>query len=220
MFTGIIEEIGSLKSIRHGHKSAALEIKATKVLTDTHVGDSISVNGVCLTVTTLSPTSFTADVMPETLKRSNLGTLHSGNPLNLERALQLGDRLGGHIVSGHIDGEGTILDFKEDDNAIWITIEAEPAVLRYIIEKGSIAIDGISLTVVNVEQRSFKVSIIPHTRHETTLCSKAPGSKVNLECDIVAKYIERFSGYGKLSSTDKTSSKISLSFLEDNGYFK
>jgi riboflavin synthase len=220
MFTGIIEEIGSLKSIRHGHKSAALEIKATKVLTDTRVGDSISVNGVCLTVTTLSPTSFTADVMPETLKRSNLGTLHSGNPLNLERALQLGDRLGGHIVSGHIDGEGTILDFKEDDNAIWITIEAEPAVLRYIIEKGSIAIDGISLTVVNVEQRSFKVSIIPHTRHETTLCSKAPGSKVNLECDIVAKYIERFSGYGKLSSTDKTSSKISLSFLEDNGYFK
>ena len=220
MFTGIIEEIGALKSIRHGHKSAALEIKATKVLTDTHVGDSISVNGVCLTVTTLSPTSFTADVMPETLKRSNLGTLHPGNPLNLERALQLGDRLGGHIVSGHIDGEGTILEFKEDDNAIWITIETEPTVLRYIVEKGSIAIDGISLTVVSVEQKSFKVSIIPHTRHETTLCNKAPGSKVNLECDIVAKYIERFSGYGKLPSTDNKSSKISLSFLEDNGYFK
>jgi riboflavin synthase len=219
MFTGIIEEIGTLKSIRHGHTSAALEIKAVNVLSGTRIGDSISVNGVCLTVTTLSPTSFTADVMPETLNRSNLGTLHSGNPLNLERALRLGDRFGGHIVSGHIDGEGTILNFKEDDNAIWITIEADPSVLRYIVEKGSIAIDGISLTVASVEERSFKVSIIPHTRHETTLCSKVPGSKVNLECDIVAKYIERFSGYGKQPSAEITSSKISMSFLEDNGYF-
>jgi riboflavin synthase len=219
MFTGIIEEIGMLKSIRHGHKSAALEIKATKVLTGTRVGDSISVNGVCLTVTTLGSDSFTADMMPETLKRSNLGTLHPGNPLNLERAMQMGDRFGGHIVSGHIDGEGTILNFKEDDNAIWITIEAEPSLLRYIVDKGSIAIDGISLTVVSAEERTFKVSIIPHTRHETTLCSKAPGSKVNLECDIVAKYIERFSGFGKQFSAENRSSKISLSFLEDNGYF-
>jgi len=219
MFTGIIEEIGTLKAIRHGHKSATLEIKAATVLTGTQVGDSISVNGVCLTVTTLNPTSFTADVMPETLKRSNLGTLQPDHPLNLERAMQLGDRFGGHIVSGHIDGVGSILNFKEDDNAIWITIEAEPAVLRYVVEKGSIAIDGISLTVAGVEKRSFKVSIIPHTRHETTLCSKVPGSKVNLECDIVAKYIERFSGFGKQPYADDTSSKISMSFLEDNGYF-
>jgi len=219
MFTGIIEEIGKLKSIRHGHKSAALEIEAVKVLSDTKVGDSISVNGVCLTVTTMSPTSFTADAMPETLKRSNLGSLHAGNPLNLERALRLGDRFGGHIVSGHIDGEGTIQNFKEDDNAIWITIKAEPSLLRYIMEKGSIAIDGISLTVVNSDESTFKVSIIPHTRHETTLCSKAPGSKVNLECDMVAKYIERFSGYGKQTPSESSSSKISMSFLEENGYF-
>ena len=219
MFTGIIEEIGKLKSIGHGHNSAALEIQAAKVLSDTKVGDSISVNGVCLTVTTLSPTTFTADAMPETLKRSNLGSLHAGNTLNLERALRLGDRFGGHIVSGHIDGEGIIQNFKEDENAIWITIKAEPSLLRYILEKGSIAIDGISLTVVNSDESTFRVSIIPHTRHETTLCSKAPGSKVNLECDIVAKYIERFSGYGKQSGAESSSSKISMSFLEENGYF-
>jgi len=219
MFTGIIEEIGTLKAVRHGHKSAVLEIKATKVLTDTKIGDSISVNGVCLTVTTLGTNSFTADAMPETLKRSNLGSLLPGHPLNLERAMQLGDRFGGHIVSGHIDGEGTILNFKEDDNAIWIEIQAEPVTLRYIVEKGSIAIDGISLTVARVEDSTFKVSIIPHTRHETTLCSKAPGSKVNLECDIVAKYIERFSGFGKQTSAESSPSKISMRFLEDNGYF-
>lgn len=219
MFTGIIEEIGKLKSVRRGHRSAALEIGAVKVLTGTHIGDSISVNGVCLTVTTLGPTSFTADVMPETLDRSNLGSLHSGNPLNLERALRLGDRFGGHIVSGHIDGEGTIVNFKEDENAIWITIEAEPSILRYIVEKGSVAIDGISLTVASVDGGTFKVSVIPHTRHETTLCSKLPGNKVNLECDIVAKYIERFSGFGKQTSAETTSSKISMSFLKENGYF-
>ena len=219
MFTGIIEEVGQLKSIRHGNRSAALEIKASRVLADTRKGDSISVNGVCLTVTALGADSFTADVMPETLKRSNLGSLHVGNPVNLERALRMGDRFGGHIVSGHIDGEGTLLNFKEDDNAIWITIGAEPATLRYIVEKGSVAIDGISLTVASVEEKTFKVSVIPLTRHETTLCSKAQGSKVNLECDIVAKYIERFSGYGKQPTSDNLSSGISMRFLEDNGYF-
>jgi len=219
MFTGIIEEIGILKSIKHGTKSAVLEVGATKVIEGTRVGDSISVNGVCLTVTTLRPNSFTADAMPETLKRSNLGTLQSGNPVNLERALRLGDRFGGHIVSGHIDGEGTIINFKEDENAIWITIGADDSLLRYIVEKGSIAIDGISLTVANADTKSFKVSIIPHTRHETTLCDKPIGGKVNLECDIVAKYIERFSGFGKQTSAESSSSKISMSFLEENGFF-
>jgi len=219
MFTGIIEEIGTLKSVKHRHSSAALEIGATKVLTGTRIGDSISVNGVCLTVTTLGPNSFTADVMPETLNRSNLGSLHPGNSLNLERALRLGDRFGGHIVSGHIDGEGTILNFKEDENAIWITIEAELPVLRYIVEKGSVAVDGISLTVASVDEKSFKVSLIPHTRNETTLCNKLPENKVNLECDIVAKYIERFSGFGKQTSAETSSSKISMSFLKENGYF-
>ena len=219
MFTGIIEEIGKLKSIKRGHRSAALEIGAAKILTGTRIGDSISVNGVCLTVTTLGPTSFTADAMPETLDRSNLGNLRSGNPLNLERALRLGDRFGGHIVSGHIDGEGTLVNFKEDENAIWITVKAEPSILRYIVEKGSVAIDGISLTVASVDGGAFKVSVIPHTRHETTLCTKVPGNKVNLECDIVAKYIERFSGFGKQSAADTASSKISMNFLKENGYF-
>ena len=219
MFTGIIEEIGTLKSARIGKSSAVIEIKAVKVLEGTRIGDSISINGVCLTVTTFDADSFTADVMPETLNRSNLGSLHSGNPLNLERAMRLGDRFGGHIVSGHIDGVGSILNFKEDNNAIWITIEAEPSILRYIVEKGSIAIDGISLTVAGVNDKTFKVSIIPHTRNETTLCSKANRSKVNLECDMVAKYIEKFSGLGNHTSTEKSSSKISLSFLEDNGYY-
>ena len=219
MFTGIIEEIGTLKSVRRGHSSAALEIGAAKVLTGTRIGDSISVNGVCLTVTTLGPNFFTADVMPETLSRSNLGSLRPGNPLNLERSLRLGDRFGGHIVSGHIDGEGTILNFKEDENAIWITIEAELSVLHYIVEKGSVAVDGISLTIASVDEKSFKVSLIPHTRHETTLCNKLTGNKVNLECDIVAKYIERFSGFGKQTSAETSSSKISMSFLKENGYF-
>ena len=219
MFTGIIEEIGKLKSVRRGNKSAVLEIEASKILTGTKIGDSISVNGVCLTVTTLGPTSFTSDVMPETFDRSNLGSLRSGNPLNLERALRLGDRFGGHIVSGHIDGEGTILNFKEDENAIWITIKAEPSALRYIVEKGSVAIDGISLTVASFDEGAFKVSVIPHTRHETTLCAKVSGNKVNLECDIVAKYIERFSGFGKQTSAETASSKISMNFLKENGYF-
>ena len=219
MFTGIIEEIGKLKSVRRGNRSAVLEIEADKVLAGTRIGDSISINGVCLTVTTLGPTSFTADVMPETFDRSNLGSLHSGNPLNLERALRLGDRMGGHIVSGHIDGAGSILNFKEDENAIWITIKAEPSILRYIVEKGSVAIDGISLTVASVDEATFKVSVIPHTRHETTLCTKVPGNKVNLECDIVAKYIDRFSGFGKQTSAETSSSKISMNFLKENGYF-
>lgn len=218
MFTGIIEEIGVIKSIRSGARSAILEIGASKVLTATRIGDSISVNGVCLTVTTLGTTSFTADAMPETLKRSNLGELRSGSPVNLERALRLGDRFGGHIVSGHIDGTGSIVDIKEDENAIWICVTADASLLRYIIDKGSIAIDGISLTVVNVEKNQFYVSVIPHTRKETILCDKTPGSKVNLECDVVAKYIERFSGFGKQEFSG-SKKDISMDFLKENGYF-
>ncbi len=218
MFTGIIEEIGVIKSVRAGTRSAVLEIGASKVLLNTQIGDSISVNGVCLTVTNIRPTSFTADAMPETLKRSDLGESRPGSPVNLERALRLGDRFGGHIVSGHIDGTGSIINFKEDENAIWICISAEASLLRYIIGKGSIAIDGISLTVVNVEENRFYVSIIPHTRNETILCSKKQGDKVNLECDVVAKYIERFSGFGKQDFSE-SKNDISMDFLKENGYF-
>jgi len=218
MFTGIIEEIGVIKSIRSGARSAILEIGALKVLSATQIGDSISVNGVCLTVTTMGAASFTADTMPETLKRSNLGELRSGSPVNLERALRLGDRFGGHIVSGHIDGTGSIVNIKEDENAIWISIAADSSLLRYVIDKGSIAIDGVSLTVVRVEENQFNVSVIPHTRKETILFDKTLGSKVNLECDVVAKYIERFSGFGK-QELNEAKKDISMDFLKENGYF-
>lgn len=218
MFTGIIEEIGIIRSVKTGARSAALEIGASKVLPATRIGDSISVNGVCLTVTTIGTASFTTDAMPETLKRTNLGELHPGSPVNLERALRLGDRFGGHIVSGHIDGTGEILSVKEDENAILISINAGASLLRYIIDQGSIAVDGISLTVVNVEANRFYVSVIPFTRKETILCGKTPGSRVNLECDAVAKYIERFSGYGK-QPAGESGKDISIDFLKENGYF-
>lgn len=194
MFTGIIEEIGKVKEVKKGEESSVLTIGARTVLEGTAIGDSISVNGVCLTVTRLLADSFEADVMAETLNRSNIGELEPGREINLERAVSLQTRLGGHIVSGHIDGTGTIRAFREDDNAVWVTIAAKPELLRYIIEKGSIAIDGISLTVAAVDDQSFAVSIIPHTAEETTLLKKKVGDTVNLECDMIGKYVEKLLG--------------------------
>ncbi|RPA57966.1 riboflavin synthase [Aerococcus agrisoli] len=203
MFTGIIEEIGKVKAIQKGEKSSILTIAAKTVLADTIIGDSISVNGVCLTVTDLTADAFQMDVMAETLDRSNLGQLAIGQQLNLERALNLEKRLGGHIVSGHIDGVGTIESFRQDDNAVWVTISASPNLLRYIIEKGSIAIDGISLTVARVDEVSFAVAIIPHTAEETILLKKAVGDTVNLECDLIGKYVEKLLGIGTFSQVSK-----------------
>ena len=191
MFTGIVEEVGTVASIRKGAHSCVLTVNAGKVLEDVHLGDSIATNGVCLTVTSFTPSSFSADVMHETLNRSSLGALRPGSPVNLERAMLAGGRFGGHIVSGHIDGTGTIASVNADDNAVWYCIETAPQVLRYIVEKGSIAIDGISLTVAKVDSTSFSVSIIPHTRAQTNLAKKGPGSIVNLENDCVGKYVER-----------------------------
>ena len=218
MFTGIIEEIGTLKAISHGQRSATLEISAFKVLEGTRIGDSIAVNGVCLTVTSIGKGSFIVDAMPETLGRSNLGSLQAGSKINLERALRLGDRLGGHLVSGHIDGEGIIFNFREDDNAIRIRIATDKSLLRYIIEKGSVAVDGISLTVTHVDDKSFEVSVIPYTRNETTLCGRRPGERVNLETDMIGKYVERFSGFSA-DPQIKESKDISIDFLKENGYF-
>ena len=167
MFTGIIEEIGKISNIKRGARSAILSIQASKVLEDAHLGDSIAVNGVCLTVTTLNGDVFTADVMNETLSRSSLGSLRAGSPVNLERAMAAGGRFGGHIVSGHIDGTGRIASVTRDDNAVWFRIMADKKLLRYIVEKGSIAIDGISLTVAKTDSESFSVSIIPHTIGQT-----------------------------------------------------
>lgn len=211
MFTGIIEEKGTLKNIQRGSKSARLIISAKTVLDDTKLGDSIATNGVCLTVTDIRGDTFGVDVMHETLDKSNLGALTPGDTLNLERAIRPTDRFGGHILSGHVDGLGTIKHFQSDDIATWVFIETTPDILKYIVEKGSIAIDGISLTVGKVTNEGFNVSIIPHTKDETTLLSKSLGAKVNLECDIIAKYVE------KLLSPHKEK-KLDASFLKKHGF--
>lgn len=194
MFTGIIEEVGIIQGIKKGRESAAVSVHAKVVLEDIHLGDSIAVNGVCLTVNSFSSNSFTVDVMHETLSRSSLGSLHVGSPINLERAMPANGRFGGHFVSGHIDGTGTISNVEQDDNAIWYTVKTSPQLRRYIIEKGSIAMDGISLTVAKVYQDGFSVSIIPHTASHTILSGKCPGDLVNLENDCIGKYVERFMG--------------------------
>jgi len=194
MFTGIIEEVGHVKSLRRGARSFTLEVEASLVMEDTRVGDSIATNGVCLTVTSLTGHGFTADVMPETVMRTALGELVPGSPVNLERALSLQTRLGGHIVSGHIDGTGRISDRRQDDTALWLTVECDSSLLRYIIQKGSITIQGVSLTVARVDERSFAVSLIPHTQAATTLHQAKVGDRVNLENDVIAKYVEKLLG--------------------------
>lgn len=211
MFTGIIEEIGTVRRIEHGAKGARLTIQAKTVLEDTRIGDSIATNGVCLTVVSMTGDSFSADVMAESLRRSSLGTLQGGSPVNLERAMAANGRFGGHIVSGHIDGTGTIASQKREDNAVWVKIKTPAPLLRYIVEKGSIAIDGVSLTVAAMTDTDFSVSIIPHTGAQTILLGKKPGDPVNLECDVIGKYVE------KLTAPHKTGG-ISTNFLAENGF--
>lgn len=194
MFTGIIEETGRVRSIALMGNSGKIAVGARKVLEGTKIGDSIAVNGVCLTVVSLQRDGFTADVMAETVRRSSLGRLYPGDYVNLERAMAAGGRFGGHLVSGHIDGTGIITSLKKEENAVWVTIETVPEILRLIVEKGSVCIDGISLTVAAVEDHDFRVSVIPHTGEETTLLRKSPGDRVNLENDIVGKYVERLLG--------------------------
>lgn len=257
MFTGIIEEIGKVKSIRRGAKSVMLEIEAQTVLQGTQVGDSIATNGVCLTVTSMSSSdapshavgasslagsapsltgnasslvgsdiiaaktktktkaTFTVDVMPETLSRTSLAQLQPGSLVNLERALSLQTRLGGHIVSGHIDGTGVIVNRTIDDTALWLWVECKPSIMRYIIEKGSITIQGVSLTVARVTESSFAVSLIPHTQGATTLHDAKVGDVVNLENDVIAKYVEKLMPNGSESSGRSADEKIDLyrSFL-------
>lgn len=201
-----------MKTIKKGAASALLTIEAATVLEDVHPGDSIAVNGVCLTVTDFTQNTFTADVMHETLNRSSLGFLRPGSPVNLERAMKANGRFGGHIVAGHIDGTGIITDIKKDDNATWYTIKAPDSIMRYIIEKGSIAIDGISLTVAEVTKDSFKVSIIPHTSAETTLSMRKVKDMVNLENDCIGKYVE------KLMQPEKPTGSITKEFLLQHGF--
>lgn len=217
MFTGIIEEIGTIKNIKKGDNSSSFTIRANKVLEDTKVGDSICTNGVCLTVKNIYKETFEADIMAETLRVSNLGSLKIGSRVNLERALSLNTRLGGHMVSGHIDGLGQIILMQREDIAVVLTIRPQKDILKYMIYKGSVAIDGISLTVSYVDDEVFKVSIIPHTGEETILLSKKIGENVNIECDLVGKYIERLLGFkSKEDGVKKTS--LTEDFLKQNGF--
>lgn len=210
MFTGIIEEIGVVENIVQSSKSCRLTIKANKIFDDLKLGDSVAVNGVCLTAAEISPPYFTVDVMAETMRRTSFSSFKKGSCANLERAMQMNGRFGGHIVSGHIDGTGTVLSMVREDNAVWVTIGADSAIMRYIIEKGSVALDGISLTVASLKNDRFSVSIIPHTAQQTTLLGKKSGDKINIECDLVGKYIEKF--------TAQNSGGITEDFLARYGF--
>jgi riboflavin synthase len=218
MFTGLVEEIGQMKGVTRQGEAMRLVIGASRVLEGVMLGDSISVSGVCLTVTSFDRSSFSADVMPETYRKSNLHQLRAGAKVNLERAMQAGARFGGHIVQGHIDGTGTITGREADANAVVYRIELDdPASLKYVIPKGSITIDGISLTVVDVAAHSLTVSIIPHTLGETALQHKHAGDTVNIECDIIGKYVDHLLHF-RQPEKQSGSSKLSTAFLMENGF--
>ena len=204
-----------MEDVRHGRHSAVLTIRAKTVLEGTKIGDSIAVNGICLTVTHLASGCFSADVMHETLNRSSLANLKHGTRVNLERAMQMNGRFGGHIVSGHVDGVGRIVSIRRDDTAIWYTIQSEPRVLRYIVEKGSVTIDGISLTVATVEGNRFAISAIPHTVAQTVLQDRREGDSVNLETDVIGKYVEKLLQPAEESQKE---SKITKNFLDRYGF--
>ncbi len=219
MFTGLVEETGSIQNIQKGSRSCVITVSCRTVLENSRVGDSICVNGVCLTVTSLGSGYFTADAMPETLSRSSLGQLRPGSPVNLERAMPADGRFGGHIVSGHIDGTGTVSNVESDDNAVWYTIATEPDILRYVVEKGSVTLDGISLTVAYVDEQCFKVSVIPHTQKVTALREKNVGSIVNLECDIIGKYTEKLlTPYAKNTKEKASAGGLTEEFLRGHGF--
>ncbi|MDF2985394.1 MAG: hypothetical protein K0R50_904 [Eubacterium sp.] len=216
MFTGIIEEIGTITKISRGKLSIQLSVGCSKILKDVKLGDSIAVNGVCLTVTNLGEDRFSADVMPETMRKTGLDKLNISDRVNLERALCISDRLGGHIVTGHIDGIGILTSRVEEDNAIWLTIDAPASILRYIVMKGSVAVDGTSLTVASVDERQFKVSLIPLTAAATILGIKKVGSTINIECDVIGKYVEKL--LNPKANIPGPKGDITLDFLRNNGF--
>lgn len=213
MFTGIIEEIGTVSRIERKTKSLTISIFAQKILEDIHLGDSIAVNGVCLTVTAFNSQSFEVDVMPETFMATALNKLSSGIQVNLERAMAANGRFGGHFVSGHVDGTGTIIEKKRVENALYMTIQVSESILPFLMEKGSIAIDGASLTLFSIEGSSITISLIPHTQKETVLAKKNIGELVNIECDMLAKYIHRI-----MTHPEKAEANITLDMLAKNGF--
>lgn len=213
MFSGIVEEVGTVRALRRQGASAVLTVAAQRVLTGTRVGDSLAVNGACLTVTALDADGFTVDLAPETLRRTNLGDLRPGSPVNLERALAVGDRLGGHFVQGHVDGVGRVAVLLPQGDACLARFQAPPAVMRYVVPKGFIAVDGVSLTVVERDDSSFTVSLVPHTLANTILGRYRVGDRVNLEVDIIGKYVERF-----MMDREHGSTGLSLEFLAQHGF--
>jgi riboflavin synthase len=213
MFTGIIEEIGTIGSMSGSDKAIEMTIHASNVLEDVKLGDSISVNGVCLTVTKFTSSSFTVDVMPETVKATSLNALKQGSSVNLERAMAAGGRFGGHFVTGHVDGTGTIIRKRPSANAVYYDIKASRDLTSSLVMKGSIAIDGISLTIFGLENELVTVSIIPHTLSETVLGGKEAGDIVNIECDMLGKYVKKF------IDQSQGSSSITPDFLKENGFY-
>lgn len=216
MFTGIIEELGTIRGVSLTKDGGELQIAATTVLGGTKLGDSIAVNGTCLTVTKLGKDGFTAFVMAESLRRTNLGSLKRGSVVHLERAMAADGRFGGHMVTGHIDGQGTFLSQKPEGQAVVLTIGADPEILSGIVEKGSIAIDGTSLTVMDVGKDSFRVGIIPHTGGHTALLDRPKGYACNLETDVIGKYIQKFLAKNTESTPKK--STLTMDFLRENGF--
>ncbi|MCI5726426.1 MAG: riboflavin synthase [Clostridium sp.] len=215
MFTGIIEEVGTVKEMGIKNGCGNLVIRADKVLKPVCIGDSIAVNGVCLTVNSFNEYEFAVDVMAETVRKTNLALLKAGSKVNLERAMQVGGRFGGHIVSGHVDGIGKVIDIKQEKNAVWVRIQAEKNIIDLIVNKGSVTLDGISLTVAKLEKDSFSVSIIPHTAKSTTILSKKINDVINIENDMIGKYVKSF--MDKVSEKN-TKSKITTDFLSANGF--
>lgn len=220
MFTGIIEDVGTVTAVQKSGNSARLTIQAAAILDDVQLGDSIAVNGVCLTVTAMNAATFSADVMHETLARSSLGQLHGGSQVNLERAMAANGRFGGHMVSGHIDGTGVISGIRRDENAVWYTVRTDAAILRYIIEKGSVAMDGISLTVARVSDEDFSVSVIPHTAANTTLSARRCGDVVNLENDCIGKYVEKLLRQRAAPAPSGSKSNVTMALLAQAGYLE
>lgn len=217
MFTGIVEELGTVISLKKGSKSAVLVIQGSKIFDDLKLGDSVAVNGVCLTATSISGNIFHADVMNETFHRSSLGSLQKGDVVNLERAMAANGRFGGHMVAGHVDATGEIVKIKKDDNAVWFTIKAPQNVMKYCIEKGSIALDGISLTIADITSSTISVSMIPHTIGNTNFGQKKPGDVVNLENDMVGKYIDKLLHFEEPKTKENTSG-ITMEMLRNAGF--
>lgn len=218
MFTGIIEELGTVISLKRGSKSAILTLKGNKIFEDLKLGDSVAVNGVCLTATHISGDIFQADVMNETFHRSSLGELKKGDVVNLERAMAANGRFGGHIVAGHVDDVGKLVDIRQDDNAVWFTIKASKKILKYCIEKGSITLDGISLTIAKLTDDTLSVSMIPHTIKNTNFGYKKTGDLVNLENDMVGKYIDKLMHFDQEETKQTKSGGINMEMLRNAGF--